>query len=72
MTIPFLGSRVIRVTKKDMEHLLSFSDTDVPPAMNMLEAGTQAEFNKVTACSNCNLTTCRRTIIFLIVHVKVA
>jgi hypothetical protein len=49
MTIPFLGSRVIKVTKKDMEHLLSFSDTDVPPAMNMLEPDTQAEFNKVTS-----------------------
>jgi hypothetical protein len=37
VTIPFLGSRVIRATKKDFEVLLSFSDFDNPPALNLLE-----------------------------------
>jgi hypothetical protein len=47
VTIPFLGSRVIRATKKDFEVLLSFSDFDNPPALNLLEQETQDQFSKV-------------------------
>lgn len=48
MTIPFLRSRLIEASRKDMEQLLSFSDYDNPPAISLLEADTQAQFNKVT------------------------
>ena len=55
MTIPFLRSRLIQASKKDMEQLLSFSDYDNPPALSLLEPDTQAQFNKVTQLkqSNC-------------------
>ena len=47
MTIPFLGHRVVRVTKKDLEILLSFSDFDHPPALGLLEQESQDKFNEV-------------------------
>jgi hypothetical protein len=47
MTIPFLGDRVIRVTKNDLEIILSFSDFDNPPSLSLLEKETQEKFNEV-------------------------
>ena len=47
MTIPFLGTRLIHATKKDLEHMLSFCDIDNPPALTLLAPETQEQFNKV-------------------------
>jgi hypothetical protein len=51
MTIPFLGTRLIHATKKDLEHMLSFCDIDNPPALTLLAPETQEQFNKVQQAS---------------------
>ena len=40
MTIPFLGKRIIRPTKKDLQTLLLSSDIDHPPALTEMEPET--------------------------------
>ena len=45
MTIPFLGSRVIYPTKKDIQTLLLSSDIDHPPSLSEMEPQTFDQLN---------------------------
>lgn len=45
MTIPFLGSRVIYPTRKDLETLLLSSDIDHPPSLSEMEPQTLNQLN---------------------------
>ena len=45
MTIPFLGKRIIRPTKKDLQVMLVKSDIEHPPALTEMEPSTQEQLN---------------------------
>lgn len=46
MTIPFLGSKIVKPSLRDLEKLLQRHDTDMPMALGDLDAHTQGQ------CSN--------------------
>ena len=45
MTIPFLGSRIVYPTKKDIQTLLLSSDIDHPPSLTEMEPQTFDQLN---------------------------
>lgn len=47
MVLPFLGSRIVTASRKDLEIMLSINDIDNPPAVTLFEEETQKQFNNL-------------------------
>jgi len=51
MVLPFVGSRTISASRKDLEKMLSINDIDNPPSVTMFEEATQTQLNNLSTGS---------------------